>query len=255
MTEQSVTLEIEAGIAVVTINRPQARNAVDGAVTIGLAAALDSVETRGDIAVGIITGAGGHFCAGMDLKAFLRGETVRASGKGFAGVVQAVSDKPWIAAVEGYALAGGFEIALWCDLIIASQAAKFGLPEVKRGLVANAGGLLRLPRQMPPRIAAEMVLTGDAMSAEALAVHGLINAIVPEGQALIAAKAFAARIALNGPLALAASKRVMRQSADWRSEEMFAAQNAITAPVFVSADAKEGARAFAEKRPPVWTGA
>lgn len=255
MTEESVILEVENGVGIVRINRPQARNAVDGAVTAGLAAALDGVEARADIAVGIITGAGEHFCAGMDLKAFLRGENVRAPDKGFAGVVQAVCDKPWIAAVEGYALAGGFEIALWCDLIVASEAAKFGLPEVKRGLVANAGGLLRLPRQLPPRIAAELVLTGDAVPAAALAAFGLVNQIVPAGQALTAAKALAARIAQNGPLALAASKRVMRQSGDWRSDEMFAAQNAITAGVFISADAKEGALAFAEKRSPKWTGA
>lgn len=255
MSEESVVLDVETGVAIVRINRPQARNAVDGAVTAGLAAALDSVEARADVAVAIITGAGEHFCAGMDLKAFLRGENVRAPGKGFAGIVQAVSDKPWIAAVEGYALAGGFEIALWCDLIVASQEAKFGLPEVKRGLVANAGGLVRLPRQLPQRIAAEMILTGDALPAPSLAAYGLVNQIVPAGQALTAAKALAARIAANGPLALAASKRVLRQSGDWRSEEMFAAQNAITAPVFTSADAKEGALAFAEKRPPVWTGA
>lgn len=254
MTDECVTLAIEDGIGVVCINRPQARNAIDGAVTAGLAAALDRVEHSPDIAVGIITGAGEHFCAGMNLKAFLRGENVRVPGKGFAGVVEAVCHKPWIAAVEGYALAGGFEIALWCDLIIASEAAKFGLPEVKRGLVANAGGLVRLPRQLPQRIAAQLILTGDAMPAAALAAYGLVNQIVAPGQALLAAKDMAARIAQNGPLALAASKRVMRQSGDWRSEEMFAAQNAITASIFTSDDAKEGARAFAEKRPPKWTG-
>ena len=254
MTQDSVTLEVENGVAVVCIHRPQARNAVDGSVTQGLAAALDRVEGDKEIAAAILTGAGEHFCAGMDLKAFLRGENVRAPGKGFAGIVQAVSDKPWIAAVEGYALAGGFEIALWCDLIVASQTAKFGLPEVKRGLVANAGGLLRLPRQLPQRIAAEMVLTGEAYPAAHLAAFGLINQIVPAGQALAHAKALAVRIAANGPLALAASKRVLRQAGDWRSEEMFAAQNAITAPVFTSQDAKEGALAFAEKRAPKWRG-
>lgn len=254
MTQDSVSLEVENGIALVCINRPQARNAVDGSVTTGLAAALDSVEARSDIAAAILTGAGEHFCAGMDLKAFLRGENVRAPGKGFAGMVQAVSDKPWIAAVEGYALAGGFEIALWCDLIVASETAKFGLPEVKRGLVANAGGLLRLPRQLPQRIAAEMVLTGDAYPAATLAAFGLINLIVPAGQALTHATVLAARIAANGPLALAASKRVLREASDWSSQEMFAAQNAITAPVFTSEDAKEGALAFAEKRAPKWRG-
>ena len=249
-----VTFEVDGGVAVVTINRPDSKNAVDLATSHGLIQALDEVEARSDISVAIITGAGGSFCAGMDLKAFLRGENVRIPGRGFGGVTQSISSKPWIAAVEGYALAGGFEIALWCDLIVAAETARFGLPEVKRGLVPNAGGLLRLPRQASPRIAAELILTGDIVPAAKIAAHGLINCVVEQGGALAAAQALAARITPNGPMALAACKRVMFESEDWPSTEMFDRQNVITAPVFASADAKEGARAFGEKRAPEWQG-
>jgi enoyl-CoA hydratase len=250
----SVTLDVADRIAVVTINRPEARNTVDASVAQGLSAALDEVEARPDIAAGIITGAGGNFCAGMDLKAFLRGEVVRLPDRGFAGVTQVRSSKPWIAALEGYALAGGFEIALWADLIVATEETKVGLPEVKRGLVANAGGLLRLPRQMPPRIAAELVLTGDIVPASRLQPYGIINRIVPAGEALREARALASRLVENGPLAIAASKRVMQEGMDWTTDEMFDRQFAITRPIFESADAREGARAFAEKRQPVWKG-
>lgn len=249
-----VTLHIDAAVAIVTINRPEARNAVDRAVAEGLARATEAVENDPDVRVGILTGTGGHFCAGMDLKAFLRGEVVRIAGRGFAGVTQAPLAKPWIAAVEGYALGGGFEIALACDLIVAGENARFGLPEVKRGLVANAGGLVRLPRQMPRRIASELVLTGELVAPAWLASHGLINRVVATGTALDAALALARQIAANGPLALKASKRVMQDSADWTSGDMFDRQNLITAPVFASADAREGATAFAEKRTPNWRG-
>lgn len=249
-----VTLQIESAVAIVTINRADARNAVDRAVAEGLARASEQVENDRNVRVGIITGAGGHFCAGMDLKAFLRGEVVRIPGRGFAGFTQAPLAKPWIAAVEGYALGGGFEIALACDLIVAGDSARFGLPEVKRGLVANAGGLVRLPRQLPPRIASELVLTGELVAPSWLASHGLINRVVDSGTALDAALALAKQIAGNGPLAIAASKRVMQDSADWTSSELFERQNLVTAPVFASADAREGASAFADKRTPNWRG-
>lgn len=252
---ETVELEIAEHIAVVTINRPEARNSIDLSVTRGLCAALDEVEARDDVSVAILTGAGGNFCSGMDLKAFLRGEVVRVPGRGFGGVTQFVSGKPWIAALEGYALAGGFEIALWADLIVATDQTKVGLPEVKRGLVANAGGLVRLPKQLPPRIATELVLTGDIIPIVDLAHHGIVNKIVPAGMALAAARDLAARIAGNGPLAITASKKVMRECADWPLDELFERQNVITLPVFSSADAKEGAAAFAEKRAPVWRGA
>ncbi|API59341.1 enoyl-CoA hydratase [Tardibacter chloracetimidivorans] len=250
----TVDLQIADHVAVVTINRPDARNAVDASVANGLAAALDEVESRPDVSVGILTGAGGNFCAGMDLKAFVRGEVVRLPDRGFAGVTQFVSRKPWIAALEGYALAGGFEIALWADLIVATVDTKVGLPEVKRGLVANAGGLVRLPRQMPSRIAAELVLTGDIVPASQLQPFGIVNRLVAAGQALEEARQIALKIASNGPLAVAASKRVLQESIDWPRAEMFERQNEITLPVFASADAKEGASAFAEKRAPVWRG-
>jgi enoyl-CoA hydratase len=249
-TASVVTLRIEDAVAIVTINRPEARNAVDRAVAEGLAHATEAAENEPGVRAGIVTGAGGHFCAGMDLKAFLRGEVVRIPGRGFAGITQAPLAKPWIAAVEGYAL----EIALACDLIVAGEDARFGLPEVKRGLVANAGGLMRLPRQMPRRIASELVLTGELVTPAWLASHGLINRVVASGTALDAALALAKQIAANGPLALKASKRVMQDSADWSSDELFERQNLITAPVFASADAREGATAFAEKRTPNWRG-
>lgn len=250
----AVSLSIGDGVAVVSIDRPEARNAINQAVAEGLATAFDVVEERADVAVGILTGSGGHFCAGMDLKAFLAGENMRIGDRGLGGITQAISRKPWIAAIEGYALAGGFELALWCDLIVASEQARVGLPEVKRGLMARAGGLLRLPGQLPPRVAAELVFTGDIVPIADLARHGFVNSLVPAGEALVAARALAARIAVNGPLAVSASKCVLRDSPDWTSAEMFARQAEIAAPVFASADAREGALAFTEKRAAVWRG-
>ena len=179
---------------------------------------------------------------------------MRLPETGFAGITQARIAKPLIAAVEGYALAGGFEIALTCDLVVAAEDAKFGLSEVKRGLVANAGGLVRLPRQLPMKIASELVLTGEICAASFLAQHGLINRVVPSGEALNAALEYARKIAANGPLAVAVSKQVLSESQDWLSTEMFERQNLLTAPVFKSADAREGASAFNEKRMPIWRG-
>lgn len=250
-----VNFEVADGIATITINRPEARNAVNAAVALAIADATDQIDQRDDIQAAILTGAGGAFSAGMDLKAFLRGENVKPYGRGFAGLTDAKIRKPLIAAVEGPALAGGFEMALACDLIVASETSKFGLPEVKRGLVANAGGLVRLPRQLPYRLALELVLTGDTISAQELLAHGLINRVAPAGQVLAVARQLAATIAANGPMAVAVSKRVMQASQDWPSTELFERQNAYTLPVFKSDDAKEGATAFAEKRKPVWTGA
>lgn len=247
-----ILFERADGIATITINRPEARNSVNQKVAEGLADALAEIDQDNAIRVGIITGADGYFCAGMDLKAFLKGEKVKVEGRGFAGITETRTVKPIIAAVEGFALAGGFEIALACDLIVASEEARFGLPEVKRGLVANAGGLVRLPRQLPYRIALQLVLTGEMMEAPALAQFGLINRLTAPGAVLQEAKRLAAEIAANAPLALAASKRVMQESQDWPRDELFARQNLITAPVIQSTDAQEGAVAFAEKRAPVW---
>lgn len=248
-----VNVNYDGEIAVISINRPKARNAINANVANGVAEAVIEIEKRPDIKVGVITGAGGVFCAGMDLKAFLRGEVMSFPETGLAGFTRAKLKKPFIAAVEGYALAGGFEVALTCDFIIASETAKFGLPEVKRGLVASAGGLLRLPRQLPKRIATELVLTGDIYDAETLAPYGLINFIVPEGEALKAALKFAEKLAGNGPMAMAVSKQVLNESAFW-GEDMFERQYELTRPVFNSEDAREGAAAFAEKRAPVWQG-
>ncbi len=249
-----VEFSIDNGVAVITINRPEARNAVDRETALAVEAAVKQVNTDPAVRCAVITGAGGNFCAGMDLKAFLRGEVVRLPETGFAGVTQAVLQKPFIAAVEGYALAGGFEIMLACDMVVASSSAKFGLTEVKRGLVANAGGLVRLPRQMPIKLASEFVLTGEIFPVERLASAGLVNRIVAEGNALAEAIALARVIAGNGPMAVAISRKVLNESLEWPEDELFERQFAITAPVFTSHDAREGAAAFAEKRTPVWTG-
>jgi enoyl-CoA hydratase len=249
-----VLVEYADRIAIMTINRPQARNAVNHAVSAAMAEAIDELDRRADLTVGIITGAGGTFCAGMDLKAFLAGENVRVEGKGFAGLTQAPPRKPLIAAVEGWALAGGCEIALTCDLIVAADDAKFGIPEVKRGLVAAGGGLFRLPRRIPANIAMELALTGDPLPAVDAHRLGLVNALTAPGRALDGARSLAARIAANGPLAVAATKQVITQQQDWDSAEAWDRQEPIVRPVFGSDDAREGARAFAEKRAPVWTG-
>ena len=250
----TILFEVDDGVAIITINRPEARNAIDRETALAIAAAVERINSDDGIRVAVFTGAGGNFCAGMDLKAFLRGEVVRLPDSGFAGVTQAKLTKPFIAAVEGYALAGGFEIMLACDMVVASEAAKFGLTEVKRGLVANAGGLVRLPHQLPIKIASEMVLTGDIFPASHLAANGLVNRLVAPGEALSTAVALARGIAANGPLAVAVSRRVLNESREWPEAEMFDRQNELTQVVFQSEDAREGATAFAEKRAPVWTG-
>jgi enoyl-CoA hydratase len=250
----AVLTEVSDGVAVITINRPEARNAVNGAVARGIAAAIEELDASKDARVLILTGAGGTFSAGMDLKGFLAGDSPSFENRGFGGIVERPPAKPIIAAVEGYALAGGFELALACDLVVASEAAKFGLPEVRRGLVAGAGGLLRLPRRIPYHLAMEIALTGEHYPAARLHQAGLVNQLVPAGQALAAARDLAARIGLGGPLALSATKRVIAESGDWSSAEAFRRQGEIITPVFTSSDAREGALAFAEKRQPVWRG-
>jgi enoyl-CoA hydratase len=249
-----VSTEFADGVAVITLNRPEARNAVNAALAAQLADAMAELDARDDLVLGILTGAGGTFSAGMDLKAFLRGESPHVAGKGFAGIAQAPPAKPLIAAVEGYALAGGCEIALSCDLVVAAEGAKFGIPEVKRGLAAAAGGLLRLPRRIPYQIAMELALTGDFLDAPRAAEFGLVNRLTADGAALDGAKELAAKIAANGPLAVRASKEVITKGLDWSVEEGFEKQNAILGPVLGSADAREGAAAFAEKRAPRWQG-
>jgi enoyl-CoA hydratase len=250
----AVLAEVADGIGIITINRPEARNAVNEAVARGVAAAIDEFDSRREITTLILTGAGGTFSAGMDLKGFLAGENSMAGGRGFAGITHRPPAKPVIAAVEGYALAGGFEIVLSCDLVVASEAATFGLPEVTRGLVAGAGGLFRLPRRIPYHLAMEIALTGARVPASRLDAAGLINRLVPAGEALAQARVLAGEIGRNAPLALAATKRIVAESADWPLAEAFDRQDDIVRPVFTSADAMEGAAAFAEKRAPVWRG-
>ncbi|MEO5876028.1 MAG: crotonase/enoyl-CoA hydratase family protein [Streptosporangiaceae bacterium] len=250
----AVLTEEDGGVLVITINRPEARNAVNGSVAEGIAAALTELDSRKDLAVGILTGAGGTFCAGMDLKGFLTGENPFVEGRGFAGIVEGPPATPIIAAIEGYALAGGCEIALACDMIVAASDAQFGLPEPRRGLVAAGGGLLRLPQRIPFHIAMEIALTGDKYPTQRLYELGLVNRISEPGQALAEAKKLAAKIAENAPLALAATKRIIVESPQWTEEEKFAKQMAIAGPVFGSKDAQEGPTAFAQKRKPNWTG-
>ena len=248
-----VLTEVRGGVLIVTINRPEAKNAMNKNAAELISAAMDRLDAEPDLRVAVLTGAGGTFCSGMDLKGFLRGETPSIPGRGFGGLSQWTPTKPVIAAVEGYALAGGMELAMACDLIVAAASAKFGIPEAKRGLVAAGGGVLVLPRQVPPRIAMELALTGDFITAQRAYELGFVNRVV-EGSVLDAALELAARIADNGPLALAASKQVIRNSHNWADDTMWQNQMNIVGPVFVSSDAREGATAFAEKRKPNWQG-
>ena len=252
MSEEVLTSE-QDGILVVTINRPEAKNAMTKAAAEGIAAAMDRLDSDDSLRVGILTGAGGTFCSGMDLKGFLRGESPSIEGRGFGGIVQKPPEKPLIAAVEGYALAGGLELMIACDLVVANAGAKFGIPEVKRGLVAAAGGVMMLPDQIPERIAMELALTGDFIDAARAYELGLINRVT-EGDALAGAKELAASIVANGPLAVRVSKQVIKQSRGWPMEERYTRQTQLIAPVFISEDAREGAAAFAEKRKPNWKG-
>ncbi len=252
--EPAVLTERRERVLVITINRPEQRNAVNAAVADGIAGALDDLDGDAELSIGVITGAGKGFCSGMDLKAFVTGERPWAGDRGFAGITQRASVKPLIAAIEGFAVAGGLEVALACDLIVAARGARLGIPEVKRSLVAAGGGLLRLPRVLPRNIAMELALTGDPIAAERAHELGLVNRLAEPGEALSAAIELAEAIARNGPLALAASKRILTESVDWPDAEFFDRQRAITEPVMASEDAREGATAFAEKRAPVWQG-
>lgn len=253
MSEQDVVLtERRDGVLLVTLNRPDARNSVNTALATAVAAAMEELDADDDLQVGVLTGAGKGFSAGMDLKAFVKGESPFIEGRGFAGLVERPPEKPLIAAIEGFAVAGGFEIALACDLIVAARGAKLGIPEVKRSLVAAGGGLLRLPRRMPYHLAMELALTGDPIDAERGAELGLVNRLAEPGGAIDAALELASKISANGPLALRATKKIIVQSPAWSPDEEWQKQGEISGPVFVSEDAREGAQAFAEKRDPVW---
>ncbi|MGZ4191135.1 MAG: crotonase/enoyl-CoA hydratase family protein [Solirubrobacteraceae bacterium] len=252
--QPAVLTERRDRILLLTLHRPDQRNAVNAAVAAGIAAALDELDADARLSIGVVTGAGKGFCSGMDLKAFVAGENPTIPGRGFAGITRRAAEKPLIAAIEGFAVAGGLEVALACDLIVAARGARLGIPEVKRSLVAAGGGLLRLPRVLPRNVAMEMALTGDPIAAERAHDLGLVNRLTEPGGAVEAALELAETIAANGPLALAATKRILTESADWPDAEFFDRQEAIAAPVRDSDDAREGATAFAEKRAPVWKG-
>jgi len=254
ISTEHLTFERDGATAIVTLNRPEAKNALSLPMLVGMKDAWEEIDRNDDIRCAILTGAGGTFCAGMDLKAFLRGEDVTLPGRGLGGMTEAPPRKPMIAAVEGYALAGGCELVLSCDLVVAAEDARFGIPEVKRGLVAAGGGLLRLPRRIPQQVAMEYALTGDFFSAADARRYGLVNHVTKPGEALSCALRLAERITANAPLAVAATKEIIVRSADWTSDEAFARQAEIMKPVFESADAREGAQAFAQKRTPVWRG-
>jgi enoyl-CoA hydratase len=253
-TDQPVTTEVDSGVLVMTIARPEVRNAVDRATAVALAAAVDELDSRADLRVGIITGSGGTFCAGMDLKAFGRGERPSLPGRGFAGIVESPPHKPLLAAVEGWALAGGCELALAADMVVASREAKFGLPEVKRGLVAGGGGLLRLAKVLPYQLAMQMALTGEPLTADVAHAHGLVTRLAEPGEALEAARTLAQTIAVNAPLAVRASKQLVAGSVHYTEPTAFARQREVVEPVLASDDAAEGSAAFVGKRRPVWNG-
>jgi enoyl-CoA hydratase len=241
-------------VLVLTLNRPEARNAVNLAVAQALAAGLRRLDTDPDLAVGVLAANGAAFCAGMDLKAFLDGERPVVGTAGFGGLTAAAPTKPLVAAVEGPALAGGFELVLSCDLVVAGGAARFGLPEVRRGLVAAAGGVFRLPRRIPYLAAMEMVLTGEPVTAGRALELGLVNRLVEPGQALAAALELAGAVATNAPLAVQASVGLVRDSWSWDDTRSWREIENRVATVAASADATEGARAFAERRPAHWLG-
>jgi enoyl-CoA hydratase len=251
---EAVLAERRGNVLLITINRPEVRNAVNGAVAEGIANALEQLDGDEQLSVGVLTGAGGYFSAGMDLGAFVKGESPWFGDRGFAGIAQRAARKPLIAAIEGFAVAGGMEIALACDLIVAAKGARMGIPEAKRSLVAAGGALLRLPQRMPYHVVMELALTGDPLPADRFYEFGVVNRLAEPGTAVDVAIELAERLAKSGPLAVIASKRILQEQYDWSSEEMWEKQGAISGPVFASEDSKEGASAFKEKREPVWKG-
>ncbi len=250
MAEDAVLTEKRGRVLLITLNRPEARNAVNSDVGRGLMAACEQLDEDAGLTAGVLTGAGKGFCSGMDLKAFLEG----GMPEGFGEFLAIGAKKPLIAAVEGFALAGGLEVALACDLVVAARGVKIGIPEVGVGLFAAGGALMRLPRRLPYGVAMEMALTADPITAEKAHELGLVARVTEKGEALEEALALAERIAKNAPLAVSASKQLVRETAGRTEEEFWEHQKALTAVVFKSDDAKEGPRAFAEKRAPNWQG-
>ena len=251
----TVDFEVRDRIAIITLNRPEARNAVSQQLAEDLEAAIDRLEADEDLWIGILCGNGPAFCAGADLKAIASGETRLTTRRGgFAGLVRRTRSKPLIAAVEGPAVAGGTEIVLSCDLVVASTTARFGLPEVKRSLVANAGGLFRLPRALPRNVAMELALTGDDLDADSAYRHGLVNRLVQPGEALVAAMQLAEAVNANAPLAVRASRKVVLAAHLLEDDEAFQVAADATHDIGGTEDFKEGPRAFVEKRAPRWRG-
>ena len=249
-----VTTERRGAVLVITLDRPEARNAVNRAVSLEMAEALDTFETDQSLVVAVITGSGGSFCSGMDLKAFAAGERPEIEGRGFAAITERPPAKPVIAAVEGFVLAGGCELALACDLIVAAETAEFGLPEATLGLVTGSGGLVRLPQRIPRQIALELAITGRRFTATDAHRWGLVNRLASAGEALDVALQLAEEITANGPLAVQMTKRIISESASWPADEVWDRQRPLVDGVLASNDAQEGAVAFAERRPPRWTG-
>ena len=248
--------EIQGNVAVMRINRPEARNAVNGAVAQGIEAGIDELESNPELWVGVLTGTAEFFCAGADLKlinAGKAGEMMTSKG-GFAGIVTRQRSKPIIVAVEGPALAGGLEIVLSCDLVVASRESRFGIPEVKRNLVAAAGGVFRLPRVLPKNVAVEMGITGDPISAQRAYDLGLVNELADPGSALDAALALAARISASAPLAVQKTLELMRDLKDADDTTGIAKSGEAMMALAGSDDFSEGLMAFIEKREPQWKG-
>ena len=246
--------EEQDGLLILTVNRPHVRNAIDAELARQIGTTLEAFDQDDRLRVAIITGAGDGFSSGMDLGAFGRGSKPSYADRGFAGMTRRSADKPLIAAVEGYAVAGGFEMAIACDLIVASSAARFALPEAQRGLVAAAGALLRLPRRMPYHLVMELALTGDFISAERLHALGVVNRLTEPGSALDAAIALARRVMDAGPLAVAATKRILVEQQDWTLADMWSRQDVYFRAAVDTEDAREGAAAFKERRKPQWKG-
>ena len=245
-------------VELVTLNREHARNAIDGPTTIALERTFDELTDDPDVWAVVLTGSGERaFSAGMDLKAFSSGQAgdIMSSRYGFGGIAQRKFPKPLIAAVNGFALAGGCELVLSCDLVVAAEHASFGIPEVKRGLVAAGGGLLRLPKRVPYHVAVELALTGEMVTAERAYALGLVNRVVPGDRVVAEALELAQTICANAPLAVRVSKEIMRRAVDLPEDEAWKMNSELVGPIFTSKDALEGAVAFAEKRPPNWQGA
>lgn len=250
----SVRLERDHHVLIITIDRPEARNAINIDMAWAISDALDRLEADRDLRLGIITGANQMFTAGADLKAAAGSSGRPLPDRGNFGICARPPKKPMIAAIEGFALGGGLEIALACDLVVASRTAQMGLPEVRRGVVAAGGGAFRLPRRIPYHLAMEIALTGTSRTAEFWHAHGLVNRLADPGEALQEALELARTIAANAPLAVAATTQIMRASLQWDDLDAWDGQNPILAPVRASADRTEGLAAFAEKRAPRWTG-